>query len=281
LRREELIELMVGRALTDEFPKRPVADAASVRQSATLAASPTEHGLAVTRLRRGTVVRDVSFSIARGEILGLTGLVGAGRTEVARLIFGADRRDAGEIRLDGQLLSIECPRDAIRAGIGLLTEDRKTQGLILAQSVRENFGLPNLSRFSHFGFVNATKERDAFQQYVTQLRIKVPHAEQRARSLSGGNQQKVVLAKWLARNCEVLIFDEPTRGVDVGAKYEIYLLINELAAQGKAVLFISSELPEVLGMCDRILVMHDGRVTGEIADVKNATQEQVLELAMR
>lgn len=258
---------MVGRKLTDEFPPRTVARG--------------EDRLVVSNLQRGTAVKGVSFSIRRGEVLGLTGLVGAGRTEVARLIFGADRRDAGQIQLDGKYLSIHGPRDAIRAGIGLLTEDRKTQGLILPHSVRENFGLPNLSRFSRLGFVSASTEKAEFGRYVQQMRIKIPHAEQRARNLSGGNQQKVVLAKWLARNCEVLLFDEPTRGVDVGAKYEIYLLINQLAAEGKAVLLISSEFPEILGMCDRVLVMHDGRVTGEIADVKRATQEDLLELAMK
>ncbi len=264
--RQELIELMVGRELSDEFPKR-----------ATTIGPPR---LEVTGLRRGRAVRDVSLSVRRGEIVALTGLVGAGRTETVRLIFGADPRDAGEIRLDGRLLAIRSPRDAIAAGIGLLTEDRKLQGLVLGHSVRENFGLPNLNWLTRAGFVQLRRERDKFSRYVETLRIKASSSEQRAGTLSGGNQQKVVLAKWLARNCDLLIFDEPTRGIDVGAKYEIYLLMNELAAQGKAILMISSELPEVLGMADRILVLHEGRVTGEIADARTATQEQIMKLAI-
>jgi ABC-type sugar transport system ATPase subunit len=264
--RNEMIELMVGRELKDEFPAR------------TAAIGPAR--LEVTHLTRGRAVRDVSFTVRRGEILALTGLVGAGRTEAVRLIFGADPREAGEIRLDGNVLAIRSPRDAIAAGIGLLTEDRKLQGLVLGHSVRENFGLPNLERLSTRGFVGLEREREEFGRYVSQLQIKVPNQEARAGNLSGGNQQKVVLAKWLARNCDVLIFDEPTRGIDVGAKYEIYLLMNELVAAGKAIVMISSELPEVLGMADRILVMHEGRVTGEIADARRATQEQIMELAV-
>ena len=264
--RQELIELMVGRVLSDEFPKR----------STTIGPPRLE----VTGLRRGRAVRDVSLSVRRGEILALTGLVGAGRTETVRLIFGADLREAGEIRLDGRLLAIRSPRDAIAAGIGLLTEDRKLQGLVLGHSVRENFGLPNLSWLTRGGFVMLRRERDEFARYAAALRIKASSSEQRADTLSGGNQQKVVLSKWLARNCNVLIFDEPTRGIDVGAKYEIYLLMNELAAQGKAILMISSELPEVLGMADRILILHEGRVTGEIADARSATQEQIMKFAI-
>ena len=263
--RHEMIELMVGRELKDEFPSRAVT------------IGPPR--LEVSHLTRGRAVQDVSFKVCRGEILALTGLVGAGRTETVRLIFGADQRETGDILLDGKRLAISSPRDAIAAGIGLLTEDRKLQGLVLGHSVRENFGLPNLTWLSNHGFVNQAQERDAFARYVEQLRIKVPHQEQRAGHLSGGNQQKVVLAKWLARNCDVLIFDEPTRGIDVGAKYEIYLLMNELAAAGKAIIMISSELPEVLGMADRILVMHEGRVTGEIADARAATQGQIMQLA--
>ena len=266
LTREQMIEMMVGRELKDEFPKRSVA------------IGPPR--LEVSGLSRGRAVRDVSFAVRRGEILALTGLIGAGRTETVRLIFGADRREAGEVRLDGRLLAIRSPRDAIGAGVGLLTEDRKLQGLVLGHSVRENFGLPNLTWLAPRGFVQVGRERAEFARYVETLKIKIPHQEQRARNLSGGNQQKVVLAKWLARQCEVLIFDEPTRGIDVGAKYEIYLLMNELAAQGKATIMISSEMPEVLGMADRILVMHDGRITGEIADASQVTQEQMMALAV-
>jgi ABC-type sugar transport system ATPase subunit len=261
-----LIRLMVGRELTDEFPKRD-AIRGDVR-------------FAVRGLRRGRAVRDVSFEVRRGEVLAITGLIGAGRTEAMRAIFGADRREAGEIILDGRVLTIGTPRDAIRAGIGFLTEDRKGQGLVLAHSVRDNFGLPNLNWLSRGGFVRRGLERSTFAQQVDGLRIKVPSQETAARNLSGGNQQKVVLAKWLARQCDVLIFDEPTRGVDVGAKFEIYQLINALATQGKAIVIVSSELPEVLGMADRILVMHEGRVTGEIMDARRATQEEIMELAV-
>jgi ribose transport system ATP-binding protein len=266
LTRQRMIQMMVGRTIDNEFPRR--------RHDI------GEPRLVVRGLSRGEAVRDVSFEVRRGEVLGMTGLVGAGRTETARLIFGADRADAGEIELDGRRLDIRHPRQAIRAGICLLTEDRKSQGLVLNLSVRENFGLPNLPELTTAGFVRRRAERDAFAGYIDSLRIKIPHQEQLAKNLSGGNQQKVVLAKWLQRNAEVVIFDEPTRGIDVGTKYEIYLLINKLAAAGKAILMVSSELPEVLGMSDRILVMHEGRVTGVIDDPASATQEQIMTLAI-
>lgn len=266
LTRHRLIEMMVGRKLESEFPKRDSMIGAE--------------RLTVSSLNRGRAVRDVSFSIRRGEILGLTGLVGAGRTEVARLIFGADRRDSGRIFLDGQELRITKPRDAIRRGICLLSEDRKAEGLILNMGVRENFGLPNLPQLSKMGFVQQRRERQAFASYTQSLRIRIPHDDEPAKNLSGGNQQKVVLAKWLQANSDVIIFDEPTRGIDVGTKYDIYLLMNQLAAAGKAILMISSELPEVLGMSDRILVMHEGQIAGEIFDVPNATQEQIMAIAV-
>ena len=237
--------------------------------------------LVVENLCRGSKVRDVSFVLHHGEVLALTGLVGSGRTETARLLFGADLPEAGTITLNGKRLRLRSPRDAIRAGICLLTEDRKSQGLILSESVLANFGLPNLKRFSWFGILKQKRERNAFQDYVQSLRIKVAHAETPARNLSGGNQQKIVLAKWLQAHSEVILFDEPTRGIDVGAKVEIYQLINTLAEQGKAILMISSELPEVLGMADRILVMHEGRLTGEIRDVPGATQAQIMRLAIQ
>ena len=214
-------------------------------------------------------------------MLGLTGLVGAGRTEVARLVFGADRAEAGQITLDGRELRIRSPSDAIKAGICLLTEDRKQHGLVLGLPARENFSLPSLPGFSRAGFVREGNERRAFAGFVDTLRIKIPHQEQLARNLSGGNQQKVVLAKWLQTNSEIVLIDEPTRGIDVGAKFEIYQLINDLVANGKSVLMISSELPEALGMSDRILVMREGRIAGEISDVAKGTQEQILRLATR
>ncbi len=269
LTRESMIEMMVGRKLEDEFPPRRT--------------RPTQSavGLKVSNLNRGQAVRNVSFEVGRGEVVALTGLVGAGRTETARLIFGADRRDSGDIELDGQKRRIRSPRDAIRHGICLLTEDRKAEGLVLGLSVQENFSLPNLTRFSRWGFLQQRRERAALDGFVQQLQIKIAGRQQLAGTLSGGNQQKVVLAKWLQQHAEVVIFDEPTRGIDVGAKYEIYLLINQLAEQGKAVLMISSELPEVLGMADRILVMHQGRITGEIADAAAATQQAIMELAVK
>jgi ABC-type sugar transport system ATPase subunit len=265
LTRNELIELMVGRRLDQEFPRR----------------TPKigEPRLVVKDLR-GEKVRGVSFAVRRGEVLGLTGLVGSGRTETARLIFGADRRDGGTVELDGRVLDVRTPRDAIRAGIALLTEDRKGQGLIPAHPVRDNFALPNLARWSRLGVLDRGRERAAFRAAADRLRIKAADPSAAVATLSGGNQQKVVLAKWLERQCDAVIFDEPTRGIDVGAKYEIYQLIIALADQGKAVLMISSELPEVLGTADRILVMHNGRITGEITDVATATQEQILRLAM-
>ena len=264
--RDRLIEEMVGRRLDQEFPPRQPAIG--------------EPRLVVCGLRRGSKVRDVSFCVRRGEVVGMTGLVGSGWTETARLIFAADPAEGGSVELDGRPLDLRSPADAIRAGIALLTEDRKGQGLVLAHSVRDNFALPNLASWSRLGLINQGREAAAFAAQAERLRIRTSGPAQPARQLSGGNQQKVVLAKWLQRDCEVVIFDEPTRGIDVGAKYEIYQLINDLAARGKAVLMISSELPEVLGMSDRILVLHEGRLTGEIADARHATQEQILKLAV-
>mgnify|MGYP001177560488 CR=1 FL=1 len=266
LSREELIQQMVGRSLDKEFPKEPAEIGSTL--------------LLAKNLYRGKKVRDVSIEIKSGEILGLTGLVGSGRTETARILFGADMAESGSVYLDGQPIDLHTPRDAISAGICLLTEDRKSQGLILPQSIRENFGLPNLARYSSRGWINQETERNAFNRHAGKLLIKMTGPEQPASNLSGGNQQKVVLAKWLERDARVLLFDEPTRGIDVGAKYEIYQLLNRLAAQGKGILMISSELPEVLGMSDRVIVMHEGRIKGEITDVGNATQEDILRLAV-
>ncbi|NQT87528.1 sugar ABC transporter ATP-binding protein, partial [bacterium] len=236
--------------------------------------------LRVEGLCRGAAVRDVSFSVRAGEILGFAGLVGAGRTETMRIIFGADRADRGQIFVDGEPVHIRSPRDAIRRRICLLTEDRKGQGLVLTHSVRENFGLPNLDRYVRGPFIDQQMEREELASYIDLLRINVPSGEHLVENLSGGNQQKVVLAKWLAHNADILIIDEPTRGIDVGAKYEIHQLMNQLAAEGKAIIMVSSELPEVLGMSDRIIVMHEGRVKGEITDVANARQEDILAMAI-
>jgi ABC-type sugar transport system ATPase subunit len=206
--------------------------------------------------------------------------MGAGRTDVVRLIFGADSKDSGEILLDGKPLKIDCPRDAIQHGICLLTEDRKSQGLVLKASAKENFALPNLPSWSRLGFIDQPREKSRFFHHADNLNIRMAGPDQRAENLSGGNQQKLLVARWLESNSQVIIFDEPTRGIDVGARYEMYLLINELAAQGKAIVVISSELPEVLGISDRILVMRDGIITGEITDVGSATQEELMALAI-
>jgi len=262
--REDLIHMMVGRELKDEYPKERFARGEEV--------------LRVEGLGIDGAFQDVSFSLHKGEIMGLTGLVGAGRTEVARAIFGADKLHAGQIFLDGRPITLTSPQDAIRQGIGLLTEDRKTQGLVLGMSVRENTTLANLKDLVRFLFVDRGREREVTLKYVDDLRIKTPTIEQTAQNLSGGNQQKVVLAKWLFTGCRVLIFDEPTRGIDVGAKVEIYKLMNELVRNGVCILMISSELPEVLGMCDRILVMHEGRLAGELPRA-DADQERLMRLA--
>jgi ribose transport system ATP-binding protein len=255
---------MVGRELKDEFPKEtfPVG----------------RERLAVRGLSRRGAFENVSFSLREGEIVGLTGLVGAGRTEVARALFGADRKTAGEVLLDGAPVDIRQPSDAIHHGIGLLTEDRKGQGLVLGMTVRENTTLANLGAVCSGPFLQRSVERSVATKYVDELRIKTPGIEQNAQNLSGGNQQKVVLAKWLFTQSKVLIFDEPTRGIDVGAKVEIYKLMNELVRQGVCILMISSELPEILGMCDRILVMHEGRLRGELSRAE-ATQEKIMHLA--
>lgn len=264
--RTELIEMMVGRPLESEFPKH--------------IANPGPERLRVENLSRGKAVCDVSFSVRAGEVLGFAGLVGAGRTETMRLIFGADKPDNGRIIVNNREVNIRNPRNAIRNRICLLTEDRKGQGLVLIHSCRENFGLPNLDRFTRGIFLDQRKERRKFSEYVESLKIKISSDEQFVVNLSGGNQQKVVLAKWLARNSDIVIFDEPTRGIDIGAKYEIHLLINKLAAEGKAIILISSELPEILGMSDRIIIMHEGQIKGEITDVTNTTQEDILSIAI-
>jgi ABC-type sugar transport system ATPase subunit len=236
--------------------------------------------LKVERLNRSHEIRDVSFHVRAGEVLGFAGLVGSGRTETMRIVFGADKADSGKIFVDGVEKGIRNPKDAIRNRICLLTEDRKQQGLILIHSVQENFSLPNLDRYKYGPFVKSAEESKELDGYVRSLQIKISGRRQPAMELSGGNQQKLVMAKWLARNADIIIFDEPTRGIDVGAKYEIYLLINRLACEGKAIIMISSELPEILGMSDRIIVMHEGRIKGEIVDTKTATQQDIISMAI-
>ena len=264
LTREEIIRLMVGRELKDAIPK--------------VAAPLGDIALEVKHLTRKGVLNDISFTVRKGEVLGIAGLVGAGRTETARVIFGADPMDSGSIEVFGKPVRIRSPQDAIRHGIGLVTEDRKQQGLVLGMVVRENTTLANLDFLSSLGFIRRGEERQVAEKYKSDLAIKTPTIEQTVHNLSGGNQQKVVLAKWLFTGSKILIFDEPTRGIDVGAKSEIYKLMNELAKNGVAIIMISSELPEVLGMSDRILVMHEGRLTGELSRA-DATQEKIMHLA--
>lgn len=266
LTRDRLIELMVGRPLESEFPRRK--------------SKIGEVTIEVSGLCRGSKVREVSFRARAGEVLGFAGLVGSGRSETMRVLFGADRKEKGTIRLGEEDVEISDPRDAIRNGICFLSEDRKGEGLVLKHSVIENFALPNLDHFSRNGILDRNLERKEFDRYTRELRIKIPSPDQLARNLSGGNQQKVVLAKWLAHRSEIIIVDEPTRGIDVGAKFEIYQLINRLAEAGKTIILVSSELEEVLGMSDRIIVMHEGEVRGELDDVSSATAEDILTMAI-
>ncbi|HMR50191.1 MAG TPA: sugar ABC transporter ATP-binding protein [Arachnia sp.] len=261
----QIISMMVGREVSAEARPRtePVSD---------------EVVLKVSNLSSRTLLRDVSFEVRKGEILGFAGLMGAGRTEVARAIFGADPRTAGDIEIHGAPVAIRTAADAVGHGIGYLSEDRKAFGLLLDQDVKANTAMASMSDFSVAGVVDDAKIADVGAEYVKKLRVKTPSVKQLVGKLSGGNQQKVVIAKWLVRDCDVLIFDEPTRGIDVGAKEEIYQLLEELSAQGKAIIMISSELPEVLRMSHRIAVMAHGRITG-VLDNEDATQENIMELA--
>jgi ribose transport system ATP-binding protein len=261
----ELIRLMANRELSEHFPKRRVARG--------------EPLLRVEGLRCSGVAHGVDLTLYRGEVLGLAGLLGAGRTELARAIVGADARESGRILIKGKEARMRHPADAIRRGIGFLPEDRKTQGLVQGLSVADNIALPSLGRWSRAGVVRTSRQVEAARQLVRDLRIKTPHLDQTVGQLSGGNQQKVVLAKWLAAHADVLIMDEPTRGIDVGAKVEIYELMNELTARGAGILMISSELLEILGMSDRILVMRLGRIAAEF-DAASATQERILRAAL-
>jgi ribose transport system ATP-binding protein len=265
-RLDQIISMMVGRTIFEE--------ATEVPQGA-----QGEVVLDVRHLNRGRMVRDVSFELRRGEILGFAGLVGAGRTEVARAVFGADRADSGEIRVHGTLVRIASPADAVRLGIGYLSEDRKRFGLATGMDVESNVVLASLQRFvGWLGQINSRLTRSAAVRQVTNLAIKTPSIRQKVRNLSGGTQQKVVVGKWLTADTEILIFDEPTRGIDVGAKSEIYRLLNDLAREGKSIIMISSELPEILRMSHRIVVMCEGRITG-VLPAGQATQEAIMGFA--
>ncbi len=263
----KIISMMVGREVTDVALQVPDTSA-------------NEVALEVRGLTRGREIRDVSFSLRKGEILGFAGLMGAGRTEVSRAIFGADPLDSGEIYVHGNKVNIKTPNDAVNAGIGYLSEDRKHFGLALGMDVRANITLATLKKYTgKFGQLDEKSMQDTAVGYIKKLGVRTPSDKQEVRLLSGGNQQKVVIAKWLLRDCDILIFDEPTRGIDVGAKSEIYDLLKSLAAEGKAVIVISSELPEVLRLSHRIAVMCEGRLTGILPGGADTNQEEIMHLA--
>jgi ribose transport system ATP-binding protein len=262
----DIIQMMVGRSIAHSVKEnsevRP--DAPVVMEARNLASK---------------VVKNVSFTLRKGEILGFAGLVGAGRTETMRLVFGADKMHSGTILINSNEITIKKPADAVRAGLGYLSEDRKRYGLVTAMSVTRNVVMANMDGFiSHGIFINWKQCRSETERYIESLRIKTPGSDQLVRNLSGGNQQKVIIAKWLIRNCEILVFDEPTRGIDIGAKSELYGLIRALARSGKSIIMISSELPEVLHLCDRVVVMCEGRKIAEY-DIADATQEKIMRSA--
>ncbi|MGQ9903127.1 MAG: sugar ABC transporter ATP-binding protein [Anaerolineae bacterium] len=263
---DRIISMMVGRTIYETAPEVPDN-------------SDREVVLEVKNLNRGSAIRDVSFTLKKGEILGFAGLMGAGRTEVARAVFGADPIDSGEVYVRGRRVHIRSPLDAVKHGIGYLSEDRKRYGLTLSMDVENNIALAALGRFLiALGWVNQTKISQTAERLVDALSIKTPSLKQQVKNLSGGNQQKVVIGKWLTADTDILIFDEPTRGIDVGAKSEIYHLLNELTRQGKSIIMISSELPEILRMSHRIIVMCEGRITGELTSAE-ATQERIMTYA--
>ncbi len=264
--KQEIINMMVGRVIYEE-PK-----------SASRVPRDAEVVLRVSGLNAGPMVKDVSFELRRGEILGFAGLIGAGRSETARAVFGADAVQSGTVEIGGRRVAIRSPEDAVAHGLAYLSEDRKRYGLALNLPVKDNVVLTSYDHFSRGPVIMKREIAHATDRYVDRLRIRTPSIDQLVRNLSGGNQQKVVLAKWLLRDCDILIFDEPTRGIDVGAKSEIYALMNELASQGKSIIMISSELPEILRMSDRVIVMCEGRITGQL-DISDATQESIMEYA--
>ena len=264
--KDEIIRLMVGRELSGEFPART--------------ATPSEPILEVHDLSRRGALQAVSFELRRGEILGIAGLVGSGRTELVRALYGADPRDGGEIRLFDHPIQIHSPRDSIRNGIGLLPEERKLQGVILGMSVRKNITLAKLEKVVKGKFISEYRERMLAADFIKNLNVKTPSSDTLIQNLSGGNQQKAVLAKWLFTDADILIFDEPTRGIDVGAKYEIYKIMNELTDRGKGIIMISSELPEIIGMSDRVLVMWNGKISAQFdRGTEPLTQEKIMRAA--
>ena len=273
--KEDIINMMVGRVIYED-PKEH-----------SMVAPDAPVVLKVENLNAGKMVQDVSFELRKGEILGFSGLMGAGRTETARALFGADPKQSGKISImdkqSGQLkeVTINSPQDAVKYGIGYLSEDRRRYGVVVQKSVNENTTLATMEQFTSGIFINKAKEKEVSEKYIKELATKTPNGDQLVVNLSGGNQQKVVIAKWLTRDSDILIFDEPTRGIDVGAKHEIYEIMNELAAQGKAIIMISSEMSELLGMADRICVMCNGKITGEIDQPEEMTQAMVMNFATR
>jgi ribose transport system ATP-binding protein len=261
---EEIVKMMVGRELGERFPSRT--------------GTPGNERIRIENMTAEGAFKDISFSVKSGEILGVAGLMGAGRTEIMEAIFGKRPIKAGSVFLDGKKVKIKRPYDAIKAGIGFITEDRKDEGLVLGLSVRENLVLTNLKRFSRKGIMADKKESEYVKAMIAKLKVKTSGGEQAVKSLSGGNQQKVVIGKWLGIDPKVLILDEPTRGVDVGAKKEIYTIMNELTEKGVAIIMVSSELPEILGMSDRIMVIHEGKITGML-DRREADQEKIMQAA--
>lgn len=262
---DQLITMMVGREISDVFPKYKVEQG--------------EIALEVKNLTRHGLFENISFSVKKGEILGVAGLVGAGRSEIMKAIFGFDPHDSGEIYLEGSKLNIKCPLDAINSGIALVSEDRKDLGLVLCRPIRENISLPNLKKTIKNSLINKKLETEMEITIAKQLNIKMSSLEQLTNNLSGGNQQKVVLAKWLVKEPKVLILDEPTRGIDVGAKSEIHRMICDLASTGMAIIMISSEMPEIMGMSDRVIVISAGKLSGEFA-IKDTNQEEILKFAL-
>ena len=266
--KEDIINMMVGRVIYED-PKT---------QSMVPEDAPVV--LKVEHLNAGRMVQDVSFELRKGEILGFSGLMGAGRTETARALFGADPKTSGDIYINGEKVIINSPQDAVKHGIGYLSEDRKRYGIVVQKTITENSTMASLENYMSGIFINKGEEKKVTEQYIKELATKTPSADQLVVNLSGGNQQKVVIAKWLVRNCDILIFDEPTRGIDVGAKNEIYKLMNRLASEGKSIIMISSEMTEILRMSDRIVVMCEGKKTGEL-DISEATQEKIMDKATR
>ena len=262
---DKMIEMMIGRTLGEAFPKRSV--------------KPGKDVLKVEGLCSDNVFRDIDLTIREGEIVGLAGLVGSMRTEVARAIFGADRHAKGKVYINSKEALIKNPKDGVKSGIAYLSEDRKKFGLVLGMSVKYNIVLTSLGSFARFGFINDSKIGKEAGKLVKELSIKTPSLLQKTKNLSGGNQQKVVVAKWLSSGCKIFIFDEPTRGIDVGAKIEVYKLMNKLVEQGAAILMISSEMPEIVNMCDRVYVMHSGRICGELAG-EDIDQKIILKIAL-